>query len=238
MIGGDSVDTLLINEDILREFCISCVPKLENDEVLIAMLAARKKYGGVSRSQEMLDKLIIKRSDADYIVRKMRKFCYVEGCYVDSKTGEELSRRCMAVYIDLIPRHATDAVRIFNNETYKWLFEVLNGGIDSSIFRKIDSKLFSAIARSSSRRWCCVIDIDSDDKSILDKVIESVGDYIFWISKTRGGYHVLVRYDKEVGRIIYNELNKYDCIEVFRKQAMTPVPGTLQGGFVVKKVDW
>lgn len=232
------MSTLLVDEDILREFCRFCIPKLEEDEVLIAMIAARKKYGEVSRSQEMLDKLILKRSDENYIVRKMRKFCYIDSCYVDKNTGKELSNKCMAVYIDLLPRHVIDAVKIFNNEVYNWIFEVLNYSIDRSIFRKIDNKLFSAIARSSARRWCCVIDIDSNDKKILNKVTKCVGDYIFWISKTRGGYHVLVEYNKEVGKIIYNELYKYECIELFRKQAMTPVPGTLQGGVLVKRYVW
>ena len=232
------MDTLLVDEGTLRDFCVSCLPKLEDDEVLVAMLAARKKYGGVSRSQEMLDKLILRSSDVDYVVRKMRKFCYVGGCYVDSKTGDILSHRSMVVYIDLIPRHVIDAVKIFNKEVYDWLFEVIRGSVDRKIFRRIDSKMFSAIARSLPRRWCCVIDVDSEDENILNKVIECVGDYVFWVSKTRSGYHVLVSYNKDVGRIIYSELSKCDCIEVFRKQAMTPVPGTLQGGVLVKKVVW
>ncbi len=232
------MDTLLVNEDILREFCKCCIPELEGDEVLVAMIAARKKYCEISRSQEMVGKMILKRSDVDYVIRKMRKFCYISGCYVDYKTGYGLSHRCMVVYLDLIPKSVIDAVGKFNKEVHDWLHNVIRGGLDNSVFRKIDGKLFSAIARSASRRWCCVVDIDSEDINILDKVAGILGDYIVWISKTRGGYHVIVRYNKEVGRIIYNDLRKYDCIEIFRKQAMTPVPGTLQGGILVKKVEW
>jgi|Deesub1362B_J571_1020462.scaffolds.fasta_scaffold05111_7 hypothetical protein len=45
---------LIWSEGEIRRFYRTVFPELRNDEVLITYLAARKKYGGVTRSVELL----------------------------------------------------------------------------------------------------------------------------------------------------------------------------------------
>lgn len=230
---------LLVNEKELVEFCKAVLPPLENDEVLISVITARKKYGEISRSEEILDKTILKQSEPGYVVRRLRKFGFVEGCYIDYKTGKVLTGNCMVMYIDILPRSVVKAFRVFTNHIQDWIYQALfSEEFNYEIFRKLDTKLFSALARSVSRALYYIIDIDNKDKGLLDKVTKLLGDSVVWVSETRGGYHVIVHKNKETGRIIYKELSKTPGIEIFGKQGQTPVPGTLQGGFLVKKVEW
>ena len=66
---------LVVNLDNLKKFVDTLCLPLKDDEVYIAMLVARKKYGGVSRSEEMLDYTIITRNER--IVPRIRKLAYI-----------------------------------------------------------------------------------------------------------------------------------------------------------------
>jgi hypothetical protein len=103
---------------------------------------------------------------------------------------------------------------------------------------RIKDDLFSAIHRSNAYIPYVVIDIDKKEPDLLADIIRRINyDYI-WINETRGGYHVICQKSKNLGRLIYeNKLYemKDQGVEI-QKEAMTPVTGTLQGGFEVKRV--
>ncbi|RLG16737.1 hypothetical protein DRN69_00185 [Candidatus Pacearchaeota archaeon] len=229
--------SLLVNEKELLRFCKTVVPELKKDEVLIAMIVARKKYGEISRSEEILDKTILKESKPEYIIRKLRKLGYVEECYIDFNTGQTIPSKCIAMYIDLSPKSTIRAFNLFNKEINEWAYQAITSDkFDIKTFRKIDTKLFSALARSTSRQPYFIIDIDNKDKKTLNNTIELLKEHIVWISETRGGYHIITRKNNESGYIIHNNLNNKENIEIFSKQGQTPVPGSLQGGFLVRGI--
>ena len=234
--------TLLVYKTLLEDFFRKVLVPLEKDEVYIALIVARKKYGA-SRSEEMLDKLVLKRSDPEYLVRKFQKFCNVENCYLDRNTGEPIPPESMAVYIDLTPRSAMKAYRDFINSVERWSSQLtnllLNGNLDEAErvlknFRRLDTKLFSSLAKSPATSPYRIVDIDEKSSALLKKVLGALKEHVVWVTETRGGYHVIVRNNRDTGIIFHEVLRGLDKVELqFGKRLMTPLPGTMQGGFMV-----
>jgi hypothetical protein len=99
----------------------------------------------------------------------------------------------------------------------------------------MDIKLFSAIHKNRSRGVYFVIDIDRKDEGLLDRIIVPLTDRIKWISETHSGFHIIVEKNYEIGMIIYSKMVGIDCVEIL-KDPMTPIPGTIHGGFQVKGI--
>mgnify|MGYP000571889352 CR=1 FL=1 len=232
------MSTLLKDEELLKSFCDRVLPELKDDEVLLSVLIARKKYGAFSKSERVLDRVILKDSSPDYVLRKIRKLSFVESCYYDSKAEREVSSDVMVIYIDVQPKSFLRAFSILSREVGEWTYQaIVSEDFDRGVFKRLDSKLFSALARSTSRQPYYLLDIDSKDSKTLREVVDLLGEEVVWISETRGGYHVIVNRSKEMGSLIYSRLSTRKEIEISTKQGLTPAPGTLQGGFLVRRVE-
>ena len=232
--------SLIYDRQQMTDFFESIVPELQDDEILTVILCARKKYSDrVSRSEEILDKCFLK-SNRQSNIRKLVRFLRVEeGDYVDFKTGEPIPLSAMVAYIDLYPKSTIKALSEFNKTIHQWLFDAItNPEFDKTTFRKIDTKLFSAIAKSNSRKPVRIVDVD--DKSLLPELLPKVPQPD-WITETRGGYHLIYRAEdreqlRTIGETFHNLLKVYKGrIEMQWHQGQTVVPGTLQGGFEVRK---
>lgn len=230
--------SLIYNLRLVRKWYREVVSDLEGDEVYIVILCARKKYSSViSRSEEILDKCYLKR-DMESNIRRLRKFLRVaEGDYVDFNTGNPIPVDAMVVYMDLYPKSTVRAVSKWVKGVFEWIDEALfSEDFDMSIFRKVDTKLFSAIARSSSRKPVRILDVDSKDEDKIEKVL-NVFPTPDWVTETRGGYHLIYKVDssmvKELGRTWREFKDTLDYVEVQWHQGQTVIPGTLQGGFCV-----
>ena len=231
------VDSLIWDLPTVERFCKLVVPKLRDDEVLIAILSARKKYGGVSRSQENLIRVILRNNDT--IVNKLRKMAVVGDMYVDILTKKPIPASSMALYIDLSPKSTIKAFSLFNKDILQWFYQMSkDANFNKSIFRKMDIKLFSAIHRSNSRTppyW--IVDIDVKNETLLKDICKLFNDEVVWISETHGGYHVIVNRNENTGKVMHKLMKKrLKTVEIFGKDTMTVVPGTLQGGFKVREV--
>ncbi len=231
------IKNLLIDPYELSKFCNVVLPKLEKDEVLIAVLFARKKYGEITRSCGILDKLILKSSDPDYVIKEINKLAYIHRCYVDYKTGEYLTYRSMVIYIDILPRSCIKAFGILSKDYHNWIYQSLRDpNFDPSLFRRLDTKLFSAIARSLSRKPYILIDVDTKDEGVLHRITSKLKNDVVWISETRSGFHVIALRNEHSSITVHTEISGMDNVEIFTKQGQTPVPGTLQGGVLVKGI--
>ena len=232
---------MIWNESLMREFFENVLPPLEDYEVFISLLAARKKYYPLlRRSEEILDRKILRANDSKRLIQKIKRFAKGP-FYQDDK---ELPEEALVLYIGLNPKHTLKAFNLFVKEMQDSLsqitFALLNQNQpDFSKFKKIDVNLFSAIHRSTSRHVYWLIDIDRKDEFLLDAVVKKLEDNVAWISETKNGFHVIVKVGRESGRIIFGGkgetgLKQIEGVEV-HKEAMTPIPGTLQGGFKVRK---
>lgn len=229
--------SLIYNIEEVKDFINRVLVPLEDDEVFILLLNTRKKYcpTELSRSEEVLGREIIRDNNIDKVCRKIKKISCIDGVYVDRNTLKDVPPTCMALYILLDPRSALKGYGEFIENINKWIYESFKGGSESKnleLYRRIDVKLFSAIHSNRSRSLYKVIDIDKKDETILDKVTDLLKGHIRWVSETHGGYHVIVDKEYDTGVIIYTQISKMEYVEIL-KEPMTPIPGTLQGGFGV-----
>lgn len=225
-----------INE--LKDFVERMFTNLEDDEVYILLLYARKKYCPVelSKSEEVLGRELIRNNNVDMILRKIRKISCVGGIYTDSNTLKDVPVHCMAVYCLIDPRSTLKGYGEFVEDINKMIYDSFKGESKNlELYRRIDVKLFSAIHKNRSRRLYIIVDIDKKDETILDKVIDLLKGYIAWVSETHGGFHVIVNKEYDVGEIIYTQIANMEYVEIL-KEPTTPLPGTLQGGFKVKGI--
>ena len=228
--------SLVYDRKLLEEWYDAVVPELQDDEVLIAILCARRKYSDkISRSEEMLDKCILKGSK-EANIRRLIKFLRVEeGDYVDFKTGEPIPLEAMVAYLDLYPKSCLKAVSTWNKTVLQWMSNaIVNPDFELRTFRKIDTKLFSSIAKSNSRKPARIVDIDDQN---LDKYYGLPKPD--WITKTRGGYHLIYltptkEKEREVSKELYEKSKDLGLVEIQWHQCQTVIVGTLQGGVEIK----
>jgi len=221
-----------------REFAKKVLMKLQDDEVYILFLNARKKWcPELSRSEEILYRDVIRGNAIDGTLRKIKKTsCVSGGIYVDRNTLKEIDFGCMALYILLDPRSTLKGYGEFIENINSWIYDSFKGETKNlELYRKMDIKLFSAIHKNRSRGIFFVIDIDEKDENTLDKITEQLIGNIVWISETHGGYHVIVNRSYETGIIIYENMADIKNVEIL-KEPTTPIPGTLHGGFPVKGI--
>jgi len=139
----------------------------------------------------------------------------------------------MAIYCLLDPRSTLKGYGDFIEYINNWIYDSFKGESKNlELYRNMDIKLFSAIHKNRSRSLYFVIDIDKKDEAILDKVAESLAGHIAWVSETHGGYHVIVNKSYDAGMIIYPAMVGMEYVEIL-KEPMSPLPGTLHGGFKV-----
>lgn len=161
---------------------------LEDDEINILLLTARKKWcPELSRSEEMMGRELIKDNNTDKILRKIKKIgCTKNGIYVDRNTLKEIPIDCLAIYCLLDPRSTLKGYSEFITDINKWIYESFKGEPKLELYRRMDTKLFSAIHKNRSRALYFTVDIDKKDEEILDRVIVLLNKNIKWVSETHG----------------------------------------------------
>ena len=229
--------SLIYDENEIRRFITGVIKPLEDDEVYILLLAARKKYSAdVSASQEVVHRDIIRDSDPNRMLRKIRRITNVQGIYTNKNTNQEMDPEAFVLYVLADPRSMIKGYTEFVSAIEKWQYDSLKGeNKNLEYYRKLDVKLFGAIHRSRSRSHYFIVDIDKKDEAILEKVTDLLKGHIRWVSETHGGYHLIVDKNKNSGIIVYEKIRGMEYVEIL-KDSMTPLPGTLQGGFGVKGI--
>ena len=239
--------SLMKNEEETKKFIEKVLQPLKNDEVYIAVLTARKKYcPTISSSMEVVTRDIIRNNDTNKILRKLRKMSIVENLYTD-KNGDIIPIEAFSLYILPEPRSMLKAYNEFIKVVNEWSYNNLIGTEkDLELYIRLDIKLFSSIHKSKSQSNYFIIDVDRKDENLLKLILKDMenngikNESIRWMSETHGGYHIILNRNEITGKFIhfiqtnYSYMLKYNIIEL-RKETMTPTPGMLQGGFVVKE---
>lgn len=237
--------SLIKDEEETKRFIEKVLQPLNNDEVYIIVLTARKKYcSTISSSLEVVARDIIRNNDTNKIMRKLKKMSLVEGLYTD-KNEDIIPNEAFALYILPEPRSMIKAYKEFNININEWMCQdLLSEEKNLELYRKLDLKLFSAIHRSKSKSKYFILDIDKKDETLLKNILYFIHSkefnndnlqHIQWISETRGGWHIILNRNDETGKIIHEIMQRKMEFVEFRKESMTPVAGCSQGGFVVKE---
>jgi len=226
---------VIANKEELRKFYDTLVMPLEKDWVYVMFMVARKKWSNcVSRSEEMLDFKIFRHNSFDRFYRALRRWEVPLDSYVDRNTGEPICQEAIGFYIDLTPKSTVRGLfRLLSDATVR-LEEVLDNPSQIEWFRRCDRRLFSYIHKSNAiKKPYIIIDMDNANYMELWKFVEEVisKDRIYWITVTRGGYHIFIRRDS-LGRWwaeAKEKLAKMSNVEIL-DHAQTPIVGTYQGG--------
>lgn len=220
-----------INLEETKLFLQELLPELQNDEVFIYFVFARKKYcPHVKNHHQMLYRNIFKDNNIELMARKLELL----RDFFDYDTLRIYNENCLATYIDLHPKSTLNAYIKFQNvmNTY------IKRECDHFNFTRIKNKLMSSIHKSTSRKPYIMIDIDTLDESVLNKVLNEIPEEPKWVTQTRGGFHAIYNKNTRVCKVIYTNLIKNgslkDEIEI-KSNVMTPIVGTFQGGKRVKK---
>lgn len=204
--------SLIKNEDETKHFIEKVLQSLNNDEVYIVILTARKKYcPTISSSMEVVSRDIIRNNDTNKIMRKLKKMSIVEGLYTD-KNEDIIPNEAFALYILPEPRSMLKAYKEFNININEWMCQdLLSDEKNLELYRKLDLKLFSAIHRSKSKSNYFILDVDKKDEELLAKIFKNVEDNerdIKFITEIRGGYHVILNRNNQTGKVIHEIMKR------------------------------
>jgi hypothetical protein len=213
-----------------------------DDQVYVAMLIARRKYGGgISRAEETLNTCILKDNTHEGMIRKIRRFEVPIECYVDREKGTPIPQENYATYIHLRTKSMANALVDFNVDVMKEMLEITKDKNRISRLRGVDRWMFSKICKSSVGPKFTIVDVD--EKLLYPKVISLLKYYkipIRWITETRGGYHIIIpsgnhleTFHKIIKPVITKEFVKVEILN----EPITPICGTYQGGFLTQPVD-
>lgn len=218
---------IIHDEQALREF-INWLPDLEINEIYYLSLFARKKYcPDIIRTN---DKLQLKRFTAtkENMFNKISQLEIPVGRYLTRKVV--VPQESLVLYIHTNPRNMKKATEgmgktcwdLMKNQNYN-----------------LHQEAMSCIQKSKSRTKYIVIDIDTKDVNFENlKTILPTGCY--YTIETRGGYHLLID-PVMVNKYNYGLVPKnwYSVVTFMYKDVidqkgdvMSPVPGTIQGGFI------
>lgn len=215
---------IISDKDELLRF-IEWLPETSERHKFYVSLLARKKYN----SSCTIDKALLSRKTCHKkdLFNKIWQMEVPFGAYTQ-KNGEPVPQDALVCYMTINPRDLWKAAIA----STKSLVDIVGNG--ENIFNQNPHQVvMSNIHKSSSNRKYTIFDVDSKDDHILDNIFSIVGRHSF--IETRGGYHVLVEHDKvkSANKNWYQDISEFVEVDVVGDE-MSPIPGTLQGGFSVK----
>lgn len=238
---------MIEDEGQFNEF-LCWLPELMNDEVYFISLSARNKYLTVEEREyyglgrtEMFSRTVAYDKDGlRYAMEKLRASL----SYRRTRLGKEIPEKSLVTYVNVNPSSMLSAYAEFKQQMDKELNEMLLGKLrgkdpDFRSWHRLERHLMNCVQRARARRLIVDVDVDTTDRVVVDKFCMFLDehDITHRTVKTQGGFHVLVDKSTLKKTNIYDVIKKLDkecegevCIN---KNAMVPVPGTLQAGKLV-----
>jgi len=219
------VHNFIYDEEQVRQFVELIGTK---DAIHQMFISARPKYNKeVQFKARHISPMSFYNADADHFINLIRKYELPIGSY--NGRGVPLPTNCLVVYCTTNARDGKRAAQNFINDCMNSVFSG-----DGHIFNHLYEKLNGAIMASKAKTQLTTIDIDSKDdyKEVKDFLIAENIDPAA-VVETRGGYHVLLKTDKNLSKVYKAFSAKHTMGDTF-----CPIPGTLQGGFPVRFVSF
>ena len=221
----------------VQAFVDRVVPDLDDDEALVLLLMARRKYLSPEEREafSLGDTVVLRRetlSRKEDLAQRVRRLSAHHGAYVD-RDGRPLPEHVFGVYLTANPRSQRKAALATLKELADQLY-------DSQRIR-VEQVAASQLHKAASRKPYLDFDVDVADDDDLDVIVEEIqsclGTTPCHVIETRGGAHVVVptkQIDPAVKKSFYQAIAAIGKrmageIEV-QNDAMLPVPGTWHGG--------
>ena len=229
--------------------------KFGGDRVAFLSLIIRGKYLKQNSNfsnfprKEIMSQIDI-ASNKQILLNKIIRLSYVENMY---KLFDNYNNECYAPFNSFV-LYVDPNIKSSYKATMKFVQEVIKDNIDLTLsncneseytkFTKVKLKLMSNIQKSNAKREFSyvLIDIDTKDINILKMILNYyIKHKPVWTSETFSGYHIIIT--NKNGKIMnqlfknLNKLNEYS-VEIKTKTFFTPLPGTYQGGFKVREINY
>lgn len=237
-------------EDVRRFYQLHLEPfaAINNLAHLILPIARRKYHAALSVSQLSIPATIFHaRKGADDFVRTLRRYNVDDGVFVDS-SGASVPREAIVLYMTVNPM---DEMRAYNK-----LQQLLNERL-LDMARGASTPPFNVYKTYKSTLHQCPVakfvkyDVDTKDESkigALRALARERNIKFHLVVETRGGYHVVISnefgYEKSKegnkARELFSNFIAENKAWVTKEEsgAQIVVPGTLQGGYLTRIVDW
>jgi len=216
---------IITDPDKLKEF-INWLPELKDSEAFYVSLFARSKYAKDVMKLKA-DKQQLKRftSNKEFLYEKIEQLETKVGTYYQNHMP--LPQEALSLYITPNPRSYVLA----GKKTVKAIQELI---FTNNFHFNPHQEALSAIQVSSLNKYYCDLDFDNVEwPDVKDEILSKINHDCLTTVKTRGGFHLLVRYDKispKFSKSWYLGLTNIKGCDV-RGDNLLPVPGTYQGGF-------
>jgi len=165
--------------------------RLREDEVLVFIAIARKKYNPKLKSEQVVFREIATPNNYQQKFNKLKTLIHN---YPSNANPEDY-----ALYLSFNPRSVIKALYLLEKQMSLWKFSMFMSGKLSDYLRhlkKLDREFISCLQKpeSRSRRWFFLIDIDDPSKlSAVQDQINNLGIKIEEKVKTKNGFHILVK---------------------------------------------
>jgi len=163
--------------------------ELKEDEVMIMIAIARKKYNEKLKSEEVVFREIVTEETWQRKFNKLKTLIH----YYPSKAKPE----DYTIYMSYNPRSLKKALFLLQERLINWQFELYRGNTKNyfSHIRKLPSEFISCLQKpeARSRRWHFLIDVD--DLKKLNEVRKQIDDLNLKVKHeepTKNGFHILV----------------------------------------------
>jgi len=222
---------ILMDEDELDRF-IEWLPDLEEHETIYNALFTRKKYSDLTTHPWIkADKNHIRRftSNKERLKDKIKQLECPLGSYVVKGKGGEgfvVPQESLVLYCS---PNARDLWKATIQGAIDLMKVVQCQGKNSNPHQEI----LSTIQRTASKKRIVTFDVDEKNQNVLDRFTDVCGKAVD-VVETRGGYHFLV-HPKEMPKNTKWHQTLSEVSDV-TGDALLPVPGTFQGGHVVKMI--
>jgi len=164
--------------------------ELNEDEVLIMIAIARKKYNEKLKSEQVVFREVTWKDNWEQKFNKLKTLVHH---YPSTAKPEDYS-----IYISYNPRSIKKGLYLLQQRLLNWQFELYKGNLSNYFFhiRKLHREFVSCLQKpeAKSRKWHFLIDVD--DLSKLDLVRQQIDDLGLTVtaeSKTKNGMHILVK---------------------------------------------
>lgn len=214
--------SILQDETKFNEF-LAFLPELEENEVFYLSLFGRHKY--CSTLPNMRDNQLVRFTSSKEDLREkiVRCECPIGGYKRD---GFDVPQEAIAMYIALNPRNIVKANKTLMIELAKRIADGNTSFNPLSLAR-------TSIHNATGRKVFADFDYDFIEPAEHLPAIKAVlPDNAFRIMKTRGGFHLLVSLANAPKGDWFKKLAALKGCDVKGSNAMIPVPGCVQGGFI------
>ena len=143
----------------------------------------------------------LEKNDFERLLKIIEEFSIVTSIRTSNDT--KLDREMAVIYIDINPKSMFKAYKDFKDKVDEQLEQYYlyqNKNVELYA-KKLRSHFLSSIARSSGpRKPYTLFDLDTQDDDKFQLLIDYIKDLnlihvVKWISKTRNGYHFIIKAD-------------------------------------------